>query len=184
MWADVAPSLSKETPYNPPEWTILGKGAGSEVFIVAAQEPSVEYFNFGPEHPLYSDDMTGREKLEIQKKLFDEQDAYPRLTTLFSGHPGAWTQLDVPDRVSTSAPPYPLFTDLVSDDSGFDYIVGTDGQVLRGTSNEEFKDISFVGDRQKNFRQGACLRNEVVLSTETELFRFDGHLANAFYPKS
>lgn len=70
-----------------------------------------------------------------------------------------------------------------SDGVEADYVIGSDGLVMKGNPNTGFADISSIADREKNFKDAVRLRNDLVLATGTELFRFDGHLAKPFVPK-
>ncbi|MBB2674438.1 UNVERIFIED_ORG: hypothetical protein GGE44_004015 [Rhizobium esperanzae] len=182
-WQDVSPSPPTAYPYNVPDWTILGTNHSGDIFIVATQAANTRHFNLYPGHPLYRDGMSEDVEFENQKKLYAEMDRYPRLKTLFTGRPGAWKQQVLPDRIARSLPAYGYVADVESDGVEADYVIGSDGLVMKGNPNTGFADISSIADREKNFKDAVRLRNDLVLATGTELFRFDGHLAKPFVPK-
>ncbi|OWV72443.1 hypothetical protein ATY76_06350 [Rhizobium sp. R339] len=182
-WQDVSPPLQTEYPYKAPDWTIIGANRAGDIFIVGTQTVNTRHFNLYPGHPLYRKDMPDEERFELKKKLYAEMDSYPRLKTLFTGQPESWTQQKLPDRIARSLPAYSYVADVESDGSDADYVIGSDGLVMKGNPQAGFSDISSIADREKNFKDGARLRNDLILATGTELFRFDGHVAKPFAPK-
>ena len=182
-WQDISPPLETKHPYKVPDWTILGTNRDGDIFIVATQAASTRHFNLYPGHPLYREDMSEEQEFQLQKKLYAEMDSYPRLKTLFTGRPGAWKQQALPDRIARSLPAYSYVADIESGGNEADYVIGSDGLVMKGNPQAGFTDISSITDREKNFKDGACWRNEMILATGTELFRFDGHFAKPFAPK-
>jgi hypothetical protein len=54
---------------------------------------------------------------------------------------------------------------------------------LEGSPSRGFSEISSVPDREKNFFDGALWHSDLILIADSELFRFDGHLAKTFTPK-
>ncbi|NSZ01992.1 hypothetical protein G6M70_17005 [Agrobacterium tumefaciens] len=54
---------------------------------------------------------------------------------------------------------------------------------MTGTPESGFSEISSLSDREKHYSDAAYLDDELVLIADSELFRFDGHLAKTFTPK-
>ncbi|MGR9160064.1 hypothetical protein [Rhizobium leguminosarum] len=182
-WQDVSPQLETKHPYKAPDWTILGTNHDGDIFIVATQAANTRHFNLYPGHPLYREDMSEEQEFQLQKKLYAELDSYPRLKTLFTGRLGAWKQQALADRIARSLPAYSYVADVESGGNEADYVIGSDGLVAKGNPQAGFADISSIADREKNFKDGVWWRNELILATGTELFRFDGHYAKPFAPK-
>ncbi|MGN7714065.1 hypothetical protein [Agrobacterium radiobacter] len=182
-WEDVSPSLTTEYPYSETEWAILGENIKGEIFIVAIQRPSQRYFNLYPGHPLYRSDMAEDERFKLKKRLRAEKGTHPVLTTLYTGTPGSWKRQELPERIARTSPPYASLAAVASDNRGNDYLVGSDGLVMIGTPESGFSEISSLPDREKHYSDAAYLDDELVLIADSELFRFDGHLAKTFTPK-
>ncbi|KAA3514057.1 hypothetical protein RMS29_002210 [Agrobacterium rosae] len=183
VWNDVVPELEVRHPYSESEWSILGANDAGVVYLIATQRPSPRSFNLYPGHPLYREDMSGDERFELQKKLQAEQSSYPVLNFLFTGVPGKWKRHELPQRIAQSLPAYAWLSGLTSDGNGNDYIVGSDGLVMLGTPESGFVEVSSLPDREKNYSDAAHFNSELVLTADSELFRFDGHLAKTFTPK-
>ncbi|WP_332303285.1 hypothetical protein [Rhizobium sp. GR12] len=182
-WEDVSPSLITEYPYSETEWAILGENIKGEIFIVAIQRPNQRYFNLYPGHPLYRSDMAEDERFKLKKRLRAEKGTHPVLTTLYTGTPGSWKRQELPERIAKTSPPYAWLAAVASDNRGNDYLVGSDGLVMTGTPESGFSEISSLPDREKHYSDAAYLDDELVLIADSELFRFDGHLAKTFTPK-
>jgi hypothetical protein len=183
FWEEAAPLLKTEHPYREPKWSILGVNGDGDVFVVATQTADTRHFNLYPGHPLYRKDMTGDELFALQKKLSAERNAYPQLTALFTGRPGAWKRHELPKRIVSATSDYPYVAGVANGANGSNYIIGSDGLVMEGTPSRGFSEISSVPDREKNFFDGAFWHGDLVLIADSELFRFDGHLAKTFTPK-
>lgn len=179
-WQDVSPHLSAEYPYKMPDWTIIGTNQAGDIFIVGTQAAIARHFNLYPGHPLYRKDMPDEERFELKKKLYAEMDRYPRLKTPFTGRPGAWKQQVSSDRIARSLPAYSYVADVESDGTEADYVIGSDGLVMKGNPQAGFTEISSIADREKNFKDGVRWHKDLILATGTELFRFDGHVATPF----
>ncbi|MGV1755266.1 hypothetical protein [Agrobacterium sp. CG674] len=182
VWEDVAPRLETVFPYSKTEWSILGANKPGEIYLVAVQRPDQRSFNLYPGHPLYRKDMPDDERFALIKKLRAKKDSHPLLTTLFTGKPGNWKRHELPQRIAQSLPAYAWLSGLTSDGKGNDYVVGSDGLVMIGTPESGFVEISSLPDREKNYSDAVHFANELVLTADSELFRFDGHLAKTFTP--
>lgn len=183
-WEDVAPFLKSEYPYRPsPDWYILGENREGDIFVVGTQWPDTRHFNLYPGHPLYDEERPDVEDLELQEKLYAERDSYPRLKTLFIGRPGAWKRQALPERIAKTLPPYAGLSDIKSDGKGNDYLIGSEGLIMKGNPRDGFAEIGFTGDRDKNFFAGVFWQDDLILSADSRLYRFDGHSAIPFSPK-
>lgn len=182
-WEDVSPSLETEYPYSKAEWSIRGANNKGEIYIIATQRPNQRYFNLYPGHPLYRSDMSDDERFALKKKLRAEKGSYPVLTTLFTGTPYNWKRQQLPERIARTPPPYAWVSAITSDERGNDYVVGSDGLVMIGTPESGFSEISSLPDREKHFSDAAYLDGDLVLTADSEMFCFDGHLAKTFTPK-
>lgn len=182
-WEDVSPSVKTEYQYSETEWAILGENVKGEIFILAIQRPNQRYFNLYPGHPLYRSDMPEDERFELKKKLRAEKGTHPVLTSFYTGAPGSWKRHELPERIAKTSPPYAWLAAVTSDNRGNDYLVGSHGLVMIGTPESGFSEISSLPDREKHYSDATYLDGELVLVADSELFRFDGHLAKTFTPR-
>ncbi|MGN6779604.1 hypothetical protein [Rhizobium sp.] len=183
IWEEAAPPLKSEYPYREPKWSILGANGEGNIFVVATQAADTRHFDLYPGHPLYRKDMSGDEVLTLQRKLSAERNAFPQLTTLFTGRPDAWRKHELPPRIASAISDYPYVASFVSGVNGNDYVIGSDGLVMEGVPPRGLSEISSVPDREKNFFGGAFWQGNLVLIADSEIFQFDGHLAKTFAPK-
>ncbi|MET3601879.1 hypothetical protein [Martelella mangrovi] len=174
-WEDVAPPLDIEYPYRVARWSILGINANGDIYVVGSQEADARHFILGPDHPLYDESMSERDRETLEDDLYNKKFTYPALKTLFIGRPGAWKRQELPERIAKSMPPDAFVSSMISDEKGDDYLIGSDGLILKGDPSDGFVEIGFSGDRDKNFYEVTLWENDLILSGSTQIYRFDGH---------